>query len=175
MSVVPHTGPQPGPQPVPYSPSATTYAGLVTRAVAFAVDVVILQVILFLIGAIVALILGAFTNFNYDADLDTVLGAAAVWFLALGIYLISFWSLAEQTPGMRALGIEVTTYEGERLPLRRSLRRLVGMLLAALPLFAGYFLILFRDDRRGLHDLIAHSMVRYAERKRPPRPMTPRV
>ena len=134
-----------------------------------------MQAVLFLIGAIVALILGAFTNFNYDADIETVLGAAGVWLMTLGIYLVSFWSLAEQTPGMRALGIEVTTNEGERLPLRRSLRRLVGMFLAALPLFAGYFLILLRDDRRGLHDLFAHSMVRYAERKRPPRPMTPRV
>ena len=95
--------------------------------------------------------------------------------LALGVYLVSFWSLAEQTPGMRALGIEVTTSQGERLPLRRSLRRVVGMLLAALPLFAGYFLILLRDDRRGLHDLLAHSVVRYAERKRPARPLHPRV
>ena len=32
-----------------------------------------------------------------------------------------------------------------------------------------------RDDRRGLHDLIAGTAVRYAERKRPPRPGRPRV
>ena len=161
--------------PVPYTPAATVYAGIVTRAVAFAVDVAIVQAILFAIGVVVALIIGAFSNFNLDGNVETILGATLAWFLALGVYLISFWSLTEQTPGMRALGIEVTTCQGERLRVRRSLMRAVGMVLAALPLFAGYFLILFRDDRRGLHDLLARSVVRYAERKRPPRPIHPRV
>ena len=34
-----------------------------------------------------------------------------------------------------------------------------------------YLPILLRDDRRGLHDLLARSVVQYAERKRPPRPL----
>ena len=72
---------------------------------------------------------------------------------------------------MRALGIDVTACDGTRLTVGRSLLRLVGMVLAAIPLFAGYLLILLRDDRRGLHDLLARSVVRYAEKKRPPRPL----
>lgn len=169
MSAVPHEAVR----PAPFTPAATAYAGIVTRAVAFAADVAIVYAILLAIGVVVGLIIGAFSNFNLDGNLETILGAAAVWFLTLGIYLVAFWSLTEQTPGMRALGIEVTTCDGERLRLRRSLLRLVGMVLAALPLFAGYFLILLRDDRRGLHDLLARSVVRYAERKRPPRPFRP--
>jgi uncharacterized RDD family membrane protein YckC len=162
-------------RPVAYTPVATSYAGLVTRAVAFAADVAIVQAILFAIGVIVALIIEAFSSVNLEGDVQTILGATAVWIFTLGTYLATFWSLAEQTPGMRALGIEVTTCDGERLRLRRSLLRVVGMFLAALPLFAGYFLILVRDDRRGLHDLLARSVVRYAERKRPPRPFRGRV
>ena len=146
------------------------HAGIVTRAVAFAMDVAIVQVILFLIGAVVALIVGAFSNFNLDGDIETYVGAAAAWILAFSIYCSAFWSLTGQTPGMRALGIEVTTCDGTRLSVGRSLLRLLGMVLAALPLFAGYLLILLRDDRRGLHDLLARSVVRYAEEKRPPRP-----
>jgi uncharacterized RDD family membrane protein YckC len=164
MSVASHTA------PVPYTPSTTTYAGVVTRAVAFAADVAIVYALLFLIGVVVGLIISAFSTFSPDADIETILGAAAVWFLTFGLYLIAFWSLAEQTPGMRMLGIEVTTLEGGRLPVRRSFVRLIGMALAAIPLFAGYSLILLRDDRRGLHDLMARSEVRYAEKKRPPRP-----
>ena len=68
-----------------------------------------MQAILFAIGVVVALIIGAFSNFNLDGNVETILGATAAWFLALGVYLVSFWSLTEQTPGMRALGIEVTT------------------------------------------------------------------
>ena len=154
----------------PHTATTTNYAGVVTRAVAFALDVAIVQVILFLIGVVVALIIGAFSNFNLDVDAETIIGAAASWALAFTIYCTAFWSLTAQTPGMRALGIEVMTCTGERLRVRRSLLRLVGMVLAALPFFAGYLPILLRDDRRGLHDLLARSVVPYAEKKRPPRP-----
>jgi uncharacterized RDD family membrane protein YckC len=146
------------------------YAGLITRAFAFAADVAIVYALLFVIGVVIALIVGAFSNFNLNADAQTILGATAVWFFTLGLYLVSFWSLTEQTPGMRMLGIEVTDLEGKRLTARRCVVRVIGMVLAAIPLFAGYFLILLRDDRRGLHDLMARSEVRYAEKKRPPRP-----
>lgn len=151
--------------------TTTVYAGIVTRAVAFAMDVAIVYAILFLIGVVVALIIGAFSNFNLDGDVKTYLGAALAWIIAFSTYCTSFWSLTGQTPGMRALGIEVMTCDGERLGVRRSLVRLVGMVLAAIPLFLGYLPILLRDDRRGLHDRLARSVVTYAEKKRPPRPI----
>jgi uncharacterized RDD family membrane protein YckC len=171
MNVVPHSGTE----VFPSSATTTAYAGIITRAVAFAMDVAIVQVILFLIGVVVALIIGAFSNFNVDGDVETILGAATAWTLAFTIYCTAFWSLTGQTPGMRALGIEVTTCDGERLRVRRSLLRLVGMVLAAIPLFLGYLPILLRDDRRGLHDLLARSVVTYAEKKRPPRPFRGRT
>ena len=155
---------------VSHTSGTTAYGGIVTRAVGFAIDVAIVQTILFLIGVVAALIVGAFGTFNLDGDIETILGAATAWILAFSTYCAAFWSLTGQTPGMRAMGIEVTTPVGERLPPRRSLVRLVGMVLAAIPLFLGYLPILLRDDRRGLHDLLARSVVRYAEKKRPPRP-----
>jgi uncharacterized RDD family membrane protein YckC len=155
---------------LPNASRATAYAGIVTRAVAFAIDIAVVQAILFFIGVVVALIVGAFSNFNLDGDIETILGAATIWALAFTIYCAAFWSLTGQTPGMRAMGIEVMTCTGELLTPRRSLLRLVGMVLAAIPLFLGYLPILLRDDRRGLHDRLARSVVRYADRKRPPRP-----
>ena len=127
-----------------------------------------MQAIIFLIGVVVALIIGAFSNFNADVDVETILGAAAVWIFTFTIYCTAFWSLTGQTPGMRVLGIEVSTVEGPRLGVRRSLVRLVGMLLAAIPLFLGYLPILLRDDRRGLHDLMAGATS--ATRRRSARP-----
>ena len=53
---------------MPPSSRTTTYAGIVTRAVAFAMDVAIVYAILFLIGVVVALIIGAFSSFNLDVD-----------------------------------------------------------------------------------------------------------
>jgi uncharacterized RDD family membrane protein YckC len=160
----------------PQAGRASPYAGLVTRAVAFALDVAILQGIVFVIGVVVALIIEAFGNFAPDLDSETIVLGAAAWGLAAVVYCATFWALTGQTPGMRALGIEVRTTAGDLLKPRRSLLRLAGMIVAALPLFAGYYIpILMRDDRRGLHDLIAGTDVRYAERKRPPRPGRPRV
>ena len=171
MNAVPRAGTEVFPHPA----TTTAYAGIITRAVAFAMDVAIVQVILFLISAVVALIIGAFSNFNLDGDVETIVGAVSAWILAFTIYCTAFWSLTGQTPGMRALGIELSTVDGERLRVRRSLVRLVGMGLAAIPLFAGYLPILLRDDRRGLHDLLAGTEVRYAEKKRPPRPFRGRA
>jgi uncharacterized RDD family membrane protein YckC len=139
------------------------YAGAVTRAVAFALDVALLQAAVFLAGAGVALIVGAFGDPSIDVDLGTILAATSGDLLALGTYLASFWTLTGQTPGMRALGIGVETVNGERLKLRRAVLRLFGMLLAAAPLFAGFLLILVTDRRQGLQDLIARTVVRYRQ------------
>jgi uncharacterized RDD family membrane protein YckC len=147
--------------------AAQPYAGAVTRAVAFALDIAILQGLLFLGGLVVALIVEAFSDFSLDVDLQSVGVAALVWAIAFTAYFTSFWSLTGQTPGMRVMRVRVTASSGERLGPRRSLVRIVGMLLAAIPLFAGYFLILVHDRRKGLHDVIARSVVRYVEDDQP--------
>ena len=42
---------------------------------------------------------------------------------------------------------------------RRGLLRFIGLTLAALPLFLGFLWILVDDRRRGLHDLLARTVV----------------
>jgi len=90
-----------------------------------------------------------------------------VWIAAFATYFTAWWALTGQTPGMRALGIKVLTTTGDRLRPRRGLLRVLAMAVAAFPLFAGYLLILVNDRRRGLHDLIARTVVVYVEWERP--------
>jgi uncharacterized RDD family membrane protein YckC len=146
------------------------YAGIVTRAVAFVVDLLVLNGILFGGALAVGLVIEAFGKFSVHLDLGGALLAAAVWSLACATYFTAWWSLTGQTPGMRALGIKVLTVTGDRLPARRGLLRVIGMAIAAIPFFAGYLLILVRDRRQGLHDLIARTQVVYVERDRPAAP-----
>jgi uncharacterized RDD family membrane protein YckC len=47
----------------------------------------------------------------------------------------------------------------DRLLPRRSLVRFAGLVLAAIPFFAGFLLILIDDRRRGLHDRLARTVV----------------
>jgi uncharacterized RDD family membrane protein YckC len=90
-----------------------------------------------------------------------------VWTIA---YFVTFWSSTGQTPGNRLLRIRVCDAR-DRTPLRpwRSFMRLVYLMLAALPLFAGFLPILVDSRRRGVHDMLARSVVVSAEQEaRPP-------
>lgn len=57
------------------------------------------------------------------------------------------------------MGIRVTDLRGTTPGLVRSLRRLAGMCLAALPAGAAFLLVLVDDRRRGLHDRVAGTLV----------------
>jgi uncharacterized RDD family membrane protein YckC len=59
----------------------------------------------------------------------------------------------------------VTSAGGGGFGLKRALVRFAGLLLAALPLGAGFVLILFDRRRRGLQDLLAHTVVVDAPRR----------
>ena len=136
----------------------TERAGAVTRALAFALDVLIVNLAFSGLAAIAALIGSAFSG-NRVSGLALALGSGA-W-LALGAaYLLAFWSLAGQTPGMRFFGVRLGVV-GRGLPLRRSLRRLVGLGLAGLAFGLGFLGILFDERRRGWQDRLAGVDVFY--------------
>ena len=142
------------------------YAGFVTRFVAFGVDLVIINVV----AAAVALVVGlAASALNVPQSVvNATLGLGGLTFLLWSAgYFVTFWSTAGQTPGARLMGIRVVGAEGEpAIRPRRAVVRLIGMLLAALPCFAGYLLVLVDDRRRGLHDRLARTVVVYVPQER---------
>lgn len=134
------------------------YVGLATRAVAFVIDALVIDVVAVVVAAAVALIASVF---HFPKELETILkwiglGAYVLWLFG---YFVAFWSATGQTPGNRVLQIRVVTATGERVRPRRGVVRFVGLALAALPLFAGYLLILFDRQRRGLQDRLARTVV----------------
>jgi uncharacterized RDD family membrane protein YckC len=134
------------------------YIGLVTRALAFGLDAAIINAVAIVTAAVVSLTLSVL---KIPQELRTVAAAAGgfVYIIWTVGYFVTFWSTTGQTPGNRALRIRVRAVGGERLLPRRSLLRFVGLTLAALPLFAGFLLILVDDRRRGLQDRIARTVV----------------
>ena len=136
----------------------TDRAGAVSRLLAFGLDALIVNLVFSGLAAIAALIASAFTgNGNGVSDLRSPSARSPGSRLG-AFYLVVFWSLAGQTPGMRFFGIRLGV-EGERLPLRRSLRRLLGLLLAAIPFGLGFLGILFDERRRGWQDRLAGADV----------------
>jgi uncharacterized RDD family membrane protein YckC len=136
------------------------YAGIATRAVALAADVAIAQVIVFVGGAVIALIGSLVGGFDVDTTLERVIAGIA-WALVVGTYFILFWSTTGQTPGMRAMGLRVMAADGEPPGGLRSALRLVGLGLAIIPLGAGFLPVLVDDRRRALQDFMAGTVVLY--------------
>jgi len=134
------------------------YAGLVTRAIAFALDAAVIDIVAIVVAVGVALILSVL---HIPKGLRTVLlSAGGVAFVLWTIgYFVGFWSTTGQTPGGRAMGFRVVSADAQALKPRRALLRVAGLLFAALPLFAGYVMILFDDRRRGLQDRLARTLV----------------
>ena len=139
----------------------TRYAGLATLAVALAVDVAIAQVIFFAGGAVFALVFSLVGDPDFDT-LGRVL-TALVWAGVVGFYFVLFWSTAGRTPGMRLMALRVMTESGAHPSVWRSCVRLVALGLCIIPLCAGFLTVLVDDQRRGLHDMLARTVVVYVD------------
>lgn len=137
------------------------YAGIATRALALAIDVAIVQVLVFTAAAVIGLV-GSLVG---DLELDTVgrVLAAAAWGLAVASYFVTFWSTVGQTPAMRMMDIRVVAADGDPPGFGRSIVRLIGLGLAIIPFFAGFLPVLVDDRRRGIHDMLAGTVVVHAD------------
>jgi uncharacterized RDD family membrane protein YckC len=145
----------------------TNHAGAVSRGLAMLIDGVFVNLSFSAVAAIAALLNTAFGGANDGLSGIQIAVGSTAW-LALGaVYLLGFWSLAGQTPGMRFVGIRIS--EG-RLPLRRAIRRLVGLGLSVVAFGIGFLGIVFREDRRGWADRFADVDVVYDERRPEPAP-----
>ncbi|HSI81495.1 MAG TPA: RDD family protein [Solirubrobacterales bacterium] len=144
----------------------TDHVGLLTRALAFAFDAAIINLAFVGTAAVVALIFGT----GDGASAEVLLAGAGAWILGIGAYLIFFWTLAGQTPGMRLFGIRIDPGPGAgSLSFRRAFRRLVGFGLSILPAGLGLAAVLVSDERRGWLDRIADTdVVRDDRRLRDP-------
>jgi uncharacterized RDD family membrane protein YckC len=143
-------------------PPGSPYSGLATRALAAAIDVLIVWAVAWVVGAVAAV---AASLFDPSQDLQTVLiaaGAVVATLWSAG-YFVFFWSTTGQTPGDRVMEIRVQdAADGRPLHLARAVLRLLGALLSVLLLFLGYLMILVDGRRRALHDRLVGNVVVYA-------------
>ena len=141
------------------APVAPRYTGLVTRAIALAIDAAVINVVAAAVGFVIALCLSVLPA---GSDTEDVVAAisAVVYVIWTGAYFVTFWSTTGQTPGAHVMRFRVHDAASDRiLGLRRSSVRLVGLVLAAIPLCAGFIPVLFDSKRRALQDFLARTVV----------------
>ncbi len=147
----------------------TDRAGFVSRLLAFGLDGVAINTAFLVASAVIVYIANLF-GASDTADNAVIAVGAFFWIVAGSFYLTLFWGLLGQTPGMHFFGIRLEVPGEPRaggIGARRSLRRLVGLVLAILPLGLGLLRILVSDRRRGYQDRFADTEVAYVPDRLP--------
>lgn len=147
--------------------NAAVPAGPWPRLAAFLVDTLVITALANLLWPVVAASLGVevkpvpstttleeFARFAED-NIPRFLFVQLCRFVAETLFLGRFGA----TPGKLIAGLRVVRADGTPLGYPRAALRFVARWISEIPLYAGYIPILFRDDRRGLHDLVAGTQV----------------
>jgi uncharacterized RDD family membrane protein YckC len=135
--------------------TATGYAGLVSRTIAYVTDALLVAVT-FTAGTVVVGLIAAVVGIEAQ-NLARAVTSAYLFLLpaSLVTYNVLFWGLAGRTPGMALVGVRVVTSRGGPVSWLAALVRAV--VLAAFPLGALWVPV----DRRhqGVHDKLARTVV----------------
>ena len=152
-------------------------AGMGRRLIAFLIDVAILWATYFVFLAVVFVVFFLIYSFGFDSLGDSLLNSleswenfenriSENWFLRklyqaglVGmLYFIPCWALWGATIGKRIMGLRVERLSvGMNRWISASIRLFAMFFLA--PLWITWWPCIFRKDRRGIHDLLAGTMV----------------
>jgi uncharacterized RDD family membrane protein YckC len=133
------------------------FGGIGARTAAFLLDLALVQLVVVVGAASVSTVLSLVGT--HPGGLAVGLAGGIGWLLTVAVYFAVFWTLAGQTPGMRALGLRVETAKGELPSLARSLVRFAGLLVTIAVPIVGVPVLLLEKRRRGLQDLAAGTVV----------------
>jgi len=85
--------------------------------------------------------------------------------ISLLVVTLIFWKQNKgATPGKRFVGIKIIDAKTHNeIGTKQAITRSFGYIISTLVLLVGFIMVAFRDDKRGLHDLLADTLVVYAE------------
>ena len=130
--------------------------GLVTRAISWCVDFLLINLVAIITGLGVELVASIFPITKNLKPLFVAI-AGGVYVLWTAAYFVAFWSITGQTIGSRVLQVRLVTPSGGRVKPVRALGRWIAMTVAMVPLPWGYLPIPFK--RLGFPDWLAHTRV----------------
>ena len=136
-------------------------AGSWLRVAAYIVYVILISIV----GWLIATVFGV--GLVMDASGQAEMGSA---FVGMQVAMASVWciylaglesSKFQATLGKLVVGVRVTDGAGGRLSFGRALGRALAKYLSAVILLIGFIMVAFTDRKRGLHDMIAGTLVAY--------------
>jgi uncharacterized RDD family membrane protein YckC len=121
------------------------------RIAALAIDLIILNIVLLLLGTSMA------PRHDKSIVIGFELDNKGVPVVVL-YYLLSDW-LIRGTPGKRILGLRVKDNMGNKLSFGGAVLRSLARVITLVTFGLGFMTILFRRDKRALHDIMSSSCV----------------
>jgi uncharacterized RDD family membrane protein YckC len=156
-----------------YAPAArpaVAYAGFWLRFVAFIID----QLLLYFVGMILFLPFAASMGMGMRGmmtgrppDVQTIFPMIHAMLRLALLRMVIHWlyySLLESsawqgTLGKKALGLEVTDLDGNRISFGRATGRFFAKIISSIILFIGYIMAGFTEKKQALHDILAGTLV----------------
>ena len=145
------------------------------RLGAYIFDGTFLQITSFLISLIIYSINpDVILNFGVPLDRSIYFGSSAETFiklikisnytnfvvLLLGfVYYIYFFSRSGVTLGKKLFGLKVVSINSEKLDVGKGIIRTIGYYISAIPLFLGFFWMLFDEKKQTWHDKMSGTKV----------------
>ena len=144
-----------------YQPYTVQYAGFWWRFLAYLIDTMISACIFFPLGMVLGVVVVATgEDPNSPSMLGARLGINGLSFLITWLYYALCESSSWQgTIGKKVLGLRVTDLNGQPINFAKATGRHFGKILSGLILFIGFIMIAFTDQKQGLHDTMAGTLV----------------
>jgi uncharacterized RDD family membrane protein YckC len=157
MASVPTSGSAPPPPVWDSRPTGATqvaYGGFWIRFLAYIIDAIVLGIAGGILGAILGISFMSTDVRHYDPTINLV-SLVIAW-----LYFALFESSARgATPGKMALSLRVVTGDGQRLSFLNATGRYFAKFVSAAILCIGFIMIGFTERKRGLHDMMANTLV----------------
>jgi uncharacterized RDD family membrane protein YckC len=133
------------------------------RFLAYIIDGILLNIIMSVWGSIMGV--GFLSMAGMGLDEPSV--SSGMLALTMIVSFLINWlyfavlesSNLQGTLGKRAVGLIVTDNNGTRISFLRATGRYFAKILSSLILFIGFIMVAFTDRKRGLHDMIAGTLV----------------
>ncbi len=145
-----------------YQPFATpVYAGFWYRFLAYLIDFLISLCVFFPLGFILGLLIVATGSDPRSPEIMvTRLGVNGISVIVGWLYFSVCESSSWQgTVGKKLLGLRVTDLNDHRISFAKATGRHFGKILSALILLIGFIMIAFTEQKQGLHDILAGTLV----------------
>lgn len=132
-------------------------AGFWIRVVASFLDGIILFVVQFILGALLAM--AGFAAGNGGSDELSSLVMLFSYIISFAYYII-FTGHCGQTPGKMAVRIKVIHTDGSDIGYgKATFREVIGKFISGIILCIGYLMVAFDSQKQGLHDRMADTYV----------------